>query len=181
MNFQSCCCNPKTTFTDRPSKYFLEIANRSLDYRILPGIIEEEAMWPPGTMAGVEDQNSARRRPVWTGEVVRSDKGLTMISFWGLDGGVAWSAGAGGGRPAGTPLLSVFPVQLGPARASSYVAVLRSSTRTRGRGEGTRGRPEKGARQWQRWRDRRRTEEKRRRIAVRSFDSGAQTARHERV
>jgi hypothetical protein len=43
-------------------------------------------MWLPGAMAGVEDQNSARRRPVWTGEVVGSDKGLTTISFWGLDG-----------------------------------------------------------------------------------------------
>jgi hypothetical protein len=38
-------------------------------------------------MAGVEDQNSARRRPVWTGEVVGSDKVLTTFSFLGLDGG----------------------------------------------------------------------------------------------
>jgi hypothetical protein len=100
----------------------------------------------PGAMAGVEDQNSARRRPVWTGEVVGSDKGLTTISFWGLDGGKAWPVGAGGGRTAGTPLLPVFLVELMPAWASSYVAVLRTSRRTRGRGEGTRGRPEKGAR-----------------------------------
>jgi hypothetical protein len=85
MNFQSCCCKPKTTFTDR--KYFLEITDISLDYRKLPGIIGDEAMWPPGTMAGVEDQNSARRRPVWTGEVVGSDKVLTTFSFLGLDGG----------------------------------------------------------------------------------------------
>jgi hypothetical protein len=54
-------------------------------------------------MAGVEDQNSARRRPVWAGEVVGSDKGLTTISFWGLDGGATWPAGVGGGNVAGSP------------------------------------------------------------------------------
>jgi hypothetical protein len=43
--------------------------NRSLDYGKLPGIIREEAMWPPGAMAGVEDQNPASRRRVWPGEV----------------------------------------------------------------------------------------------------------------
>jgi hypothetical protein len=100
-----------------------------------------------------------------------SDKGLTTISFRGLDEGETWPAGASCGRPVGTPLLPIFPVELGPARASSYIAVLRSSRRTRGRGEGTRGRPEEGTRQWPQWRDRQRTEEKQRRIAVRSFDS----------
>jgi hypothetical protein len=44
MNFRSFYRNPKTTFTDRPSEYFHEIMNRSLDYGKLPGIIEEEAM-----------------------------------------------------------------------------------------------------------------------------------------
>jgi hypothetical protein len=57
----------------------------------------------PGAMAGVEDQNSARRRPVWAREVVGSDKGLTTISFWGLDGGETWPAGAAGGKVAGCP------------------------------------------------------------------------------
>jgi hypothetical protein len=47
----------------------------------------------------------ARRRPVWVGKVVGSDKGLTTISFWGLDGGETWPAGAGGGKVAGRALL----------------------------------------------------------------------------
>jgi hypothetical protein len=54
-------------------------------------------------MAGVEDQNLARRRPVWAGEVVGSDKGLTTISFWGLDGGETWPAGAASGKVADSP------------------------------------------------------------------------------
>jgi hypothetical protein len=37
-------------------------------------------------MADVEDQNLARTRPVWTGEVVGSDEGLTRVPFRGLDG-----------------------------------------------------------------------------------------------
>jgi hypothetical protein len=83
-------------------------------------------------MAGGEDQNPASSSPGLTGEVVGSDEGLTTISFWGLDGGEMWPAGASGGRPVRTPLLPIFSVELGPAQASSYVAVLRSSRRTRG-------------------------------------------------
>jgi hypothetical protein len=44
MDFRICSQNLKTTITDRPPKYFLEITNRSLDYGKLPGIIGEEAM-----------------------------------------------------------------------------------------------------------------------------------------
>jgi hypothetical protein len=52
------------------------------------------------------------------------------------------------------------------------VEELQEDTRTR------RGDTRKGARQWQRWRDQRRTEEKRRRVAVRSFYGRSQTTWH---
>jgi hypothetical protein len=42
--FQRFSLDTLDTITDRPSKYFLEITNRSLDYGKLPGIIREEAM-----------------------------------------------------------------------------------------------------------------------------------------
>jgi hypothetical protein len=53
-------------------------------------------------MAGGEDQNPASSSPGLAGEVVGSDEGLTTISFWGLDGGEMWPAGAGGGKVAGS-------------------------------------------------------------------------------
>jgi hypothetical protein len=56
-------------------------------------------------MAGGEDQNPASSSPELTGEVVGSDEGLTTISFWGLDGGEMWPAGAGGGKVADRALL----------------------------------------------------------------------------
>jgi hypothetical protein len=46
-------------------------------------------------MASVEDQNPAKRRPVWTGEVVGSDEGLTRVSVSRLERG----RGVAGGRP----------------------------------------------------------------------------------
>jgi hypothetical protein len=86
MNFQSCYCNPKTTFTDRPSKHFLEITNRSLDYGKLPGKTEIEAMYSSGVMAGGEDQNSSRRRSDLTEKRWGSDVGSPRASFRWLDG-----------------------------------------------------------------------------------------------
>jgi hypothetical protein len=56
-------------------------------------------------MAGGEDQNPASSSPGLTGEVVGSDEGLTIISFWGLDGGEMWSKGAGGVLALDRPLL----------------------------------------------------------------------------
>jgi hypothetical protein len=60
-------------------------------------------------MAGGEDQNLASSSLERTGEVVGSDKGLTTISFWGLDGEKAWPAGAGGGAVAELPPELVAP------------------------------------------------------------------------
>jgi hypothetical protein len=181
MNFLSCCCNPNNTFAGEA----LELIFRN--YAGVLGL--RKTPWKDWNRSNVVLGRLGRRRGQKSGELVAGidrgsgggDEGLTTISFWGLHGGEMWPAGASGGWPARTPLLPIFPLELGPARASNYVAVLRSSRRTRGRGEGTRGRPEEGARQWPRWQDRQCTQEKRRRVAVRSFDGGRQTARHEGV
>jgi hypothetical protein len=63
-------------------------------------------------MAGGEDQNPASSSLGLTGEVVGSDKGLTKVPFWGLDGGEAWPTGVGGGRPVGRPLRLVLLAKL---------------------------------------------------------------------
>jgi hypothetical protein len=86
-------------------------------------------------MAGGEDQNPASSSPGWTGEVMGSDKGLTKVPFWGLDGGEAWPTGVGGGQPAGRPSWLVFPAKVGPARANGDGTASRSTRRTRRSGE----------------------------------------------
>jgi hypothetical protein len=64
-------------------------------------------MWPPGAMAGVEDQNPASWRRVWSGKVRGSCLGLPRVPFRWLDGlerGSAMTSGdGGGGAPASAP------------------------------------------------------------------------------
>jgi hypothetical protein len=80
------------------------ITTRSLDLQIGPWELQTcpyARIWipnrPPGAMAGARGQNPVSSSPGWTGEVVGSDKGLTTISFWDLDGMETWSAGIPGG------------------------------------------------------------------------------------
>jgi hypothetical protein len=64
-------------------------------------------------MADVEDQNPAGRRPVWIGEVVGSNEGLTRVPFQGLDGGV-WLVGADGSE-----VVSSLRCGFGPANGTA--------------------------------------------------------------